>query len=233
MTDQWLKGRRHNVDSLSLYDIVKFLEVKLKRELTIFVNDNTEDKFYINMRYWRDLISMSRKYIHDVFVTLILRLNEKIRQSFVTDELLSVSRSTIDSFISRDWKQLPFIIVDVLKFSEVKLSEKSTISLNNSTRGRIYLNVKMLNDLISMFDNRIDEILTILKFIIVNPDDFVADWKISKNEKLRQTQSEYLRDAELTCETIERAIRAARQIAHDLTRKERGQLNERISNSNI
>ena len=207
--------------------------MKLKKEFTISVNDNIENKFYINMKYWRDLISMSRKYIHDVFVTLIFKLNEKIRQSFVIDELLSVSKNTIDSFINRDWKQLSFIIVDVLKFFEMKLSKKSTISLNNNTKNKIYLNVKMLNDLISMFDNRIDEILTIFKFIIVNSDDSVADWKIPKNEKLRQTQSEYLKDAKLACETIEKTIRTARQIAHDLTRKEKKQLNERTSNSNI
>ena len=233
MADQWLRERRHNVDSFSLYDIVKFLGVKLKKEFTIFVNGNTEDKFYINMKYWRDLISVSRKYIHDVLVTLILRLSEKIRQNPVIDELLSVSRSTTDSFISRDWRQLSFIIVDVLKFSEVKLSEESTIPLNNNTRNRVYLNVKMLNDLISMFGNRIDEILTIFKFIIVNPDDPVADWRIPKDEKFRQVQSGYLRDAELACETIEKTIRAARQTAHDLTRKEKRQLNERASSSGI
>ena len=233
MTDQWLRKRRHNVDSFSLYDIVKFFEMKLKRKLTIFVNNNIENKFYINMKYWRDLISMFRKYIHDVFVTLIFKFSEKIRQDFVIDELLNVSKSTIDSFISRDWKQFSLIIVDVLKFFEVKLSKKSTISLNNNTRDRIYLNVKMLNDLISMLDNRIDEIFTIFKFIIVNSDDFVADWEISKNEKLRQIQSEYLRNAELVCETIERTIRAVRQIAHNLTKKKRKQFNERISNSNI
>ena len=207
--------------------------MKLKKEFTIFVNDNIEDKFYINMKYWRDLISMFRKYIHDVLVTLILRLSEKIRQSFVIDELLNVSKSTIDSFISRDWRQLSFIIVDILKFSEVKLSEKSTISLNNNTRDKVYLNMKMLNDLISMFGNRIDEIFTIFKLIIVNSDDFVVDWEISKNEKFKQVQSEYLRNAKLVCETIEKTIRATWQIVHDLTKKKRKQFNERVNSSSI
>ena len=67
------------------------------------------------------------------------------------------------------------MIVDVLKFFEIKLTKKSTILLNDNTKNKIYLNVKMLNDLISIFDNRIDEIFTIFKFIIVNLNDLVVD----------------------------------------------------------
>ena len=59
-----------------------------------------------------------------------------------------------------------------IKIFEMKLSKKSTISLNNDTKNRIYLNVKLLNDLIFIFNICIDEIFTIFKFIIVNFDEF-------------------------------------------------------------
>ena len=231
MFDQWLRDRSHSINKITFDDVIKFLEAKMKKESTISVNDDIRNKFYINLRFWRDLISISRRYIDDVFAKLVFRLNQKILRENI-DFFFVSSWISDDSFHNRSWSQLSLIIVDVLKFSGIKLSEKWTISLNNDTNDRIYLNVKMFDDLISLLSNRIDEIFIIIKFIIVD-FEFFEDWKLSKIVQIRQIQLKYLKISVIRCQTTEKIIKASRQIAQKSTRQTTKHINEQISNSSI
>ena len=232
MSDQWLRNRSHDIDSITFDDVIKFFETRMKKESTIFVNDDIRDKFYINMKFWRDLISIFRKYINVVLAKLVLRLSQKIFRNEEIDFFFFSSWISDDFFHNRSWSQFSFIIVDVLKFLEIKLSKKWTISLNNDTSDRVYLNVKMFDDLISLLSNRIDKILIIIRFIIVDLE-FFEDWKFSKNEQVRQIQLKYLKISVIHCQATEEIIEAIRQIAQKSTRQTKKHINEQISNSSI
>ena len=232
MSDQWLRDRSHDIDFITFDDVIKFFEARVKRESTISVNDDIRDKFYINMKSWRDLISIFRKYINVVLAKLVFRLSQKILRNEEIDSFFLNSWISNDFFHSRSWSQLSLTIVDVLKFSEVELSEEWTISLNNDTSDRVYLNVKMFDDLISLFSNRIDEILIIIRLIIVDLESFEG-WKLSKNEQAKQIQLKYLKTSVIHCQTTEEVIGAARQIAQKSTRQTKGHINEQTSSSNI
>ena len=67
----------------------------------------------------------------------------------------------------------------------MKISKKSIISLNNDTKNKIYLNVKNLKNLISLFSVRINEIFTIIKFIIAQYI-FFENFVEKKNTKKQQ-----------------------------------------------
>ena len=232
MFDQWLRDRSHDINFITFDDVIKFFETKMKRKSTIFVNDDIRDKFYINMKFWRDLISIFRKYINVVFAKLIFRFNQKILRNEKIDFFFLNSWISDDFFHSRSWNQFSLIIVDVLKFSEIELSEKWTISLNNNTNDRIYLNVKMFDDLISLLSNRIDEILIIIRLIIVDFESF-ENWKFSENVQIRQIQLKYLKISMIRCQTTEEIIKTTRQIVQKSTKQTRKHINEQISNSNI
>ena len=231
MSDQWLRDRSHSIDKITFNDVIKFFETKMKRKSTIFLNDDIKNKFYINLRFWRDLISIFRKYIDDVLAKLIFKLNQKIFRENI-DFFFVNSWISDDFFHSRSWSQFFFIIVDVLKFFEIKLSKKWTISLNNDTNDKIYLNVKMFDDLISLFNNRIDEIFIIVKLIIVD-FEFFENWKLSKIVQIKQIQLKYLKISMIRCQTTEKIIKTTRQIAQKSTRQTTRHINEQINNSNI
>ena len=232
MSDQWLRNRSHDIDFITFDDVIKFLETKMKKKSTIFVNDDIKNKFYINMKFWRDLISIFRKYINVVLAKLVFRLSQKIFRNEEIDSFFLSSWISNDLFHNRSWSQFSFTIVDVLKFSEVKLSEKWTISLNNNTNDRVYLNMKIFDDLISLFSNRIDEIFIIIKFIIVDFESF-ENWKLSKNVQIKQIQLKYLKISVIRCQTTEEIIETIRQIAQKSTKQTRKHINEQISSSSI
>ena len=232
MSDQWLRDRSHDINFITFDDVIKFFEAKMKKESTIFVNDDIKNKFYINMKFWRDLISIFRKYINVVLAKLVFRLSQKIFRNEEIDSFFLSSWISNDLFHNRSWSQFSFTIVDVLKFSEVKLSEKWTISLNNNTNDRVYLNMKIFDDLISLFSNRIDEIFIIIKFIIVDFESF-ENWKLSKNVQIKQIQLKYLKISVIRCQTTEEIIETIRQIAQKSTKQTRKHINEQISSSSI
>ena len=231
MFDQWFRNRSHNINKITFDDVIKFFETRMKKKSTIFLNDDIKNKFYVNLKFWRDLISIFRRYIDDVFAKLILKLNQKIFRKDI-DFFFVNSWISDDFFHNRSWSQLSLIIVDVLKFFEVKLSEKWTISLNNDTNDKVYLNVKMFDDLISLFSNRINEIFIIIRFIIVD-FEFFEDWKLSKIVQIKQIQLKYLKISMIRCQTTENVIKTTRQIAQKSTRQTRKHINKQISNSNI
>ena len=232
MFDQWFRDRSHDIDFITFDDVIKFFEAKMKKKSTISVNDDIKNKFYINIEFWRDLISIFRKYINVVLAKLVFRLSQKILRNEEIDSFFLSSWISDDFFHSRSWSQLSLTIVDVLKFSEVKLSKKWTISLNNDTNDRIYLNVKMFDDLISLLSNRIDEIFIIIRFIIVDFESF-ENWKLSKNEQIRQIQLKYLKISVIHCQTTKEIIEATRQIAQKSTKQTKEHINEQASSSSI
>ena len=79
------------------------------------------------------------------------------------------------------------------------------ISLNNDTKNKIYLNVKKLKNLISLFSDRIDEIFTMIKLI-------VAKFIFFEN-----CVEEYVKTAKLARETTKKAIKATRQVIRKKT----------------
>ena len=115
--------------------------------------------------------------------------------------------------------------------SGVELSEEWTIPLNNDTSGRVYLNVEMLDDLISLPINRIDEILTIVRPTTAGLESL--GWKLSETAQARQIQLEYLGATVIRCQATEEAIRAAQQAAQESTRQTRGHINGQASSSGI
>ena len=183
------------------------------------------------MKFWRNLISIFRKYINDVLAKLIFKLSQKIVLNEKIDFFFVNSWISNDFFHSRSWNQISFIIVDVLKFLEIKLSKKWTISLNNDISDRIYLNVKMLNDLISLFINRIDEIFIIIKFIIVDFESL--NWKFSKIAQIKQIQLKYLKVTVIRCQTTKKIIKTTQQIVQKSTRQTKKHINEQTSSSSI
>ena len=232
MSDQWFRNRSHDINFITFNDVIKFFEAKMKKESTISVNDDIKNKFYINMKFWRDLISIFRKYINVVLAKLVFRLSQKILRNEEIDSFFLNSWISNDFFHSRSWSQFSLTIADVLKFSEIKLSKKWTISLNNDTNDKVYLNVKMFDDLISLFSNRIDEILIIIKFIIVDLESF-EDWKLSKNEQIKQIQLKYLKISVIHCQTTEKIIETTRQIVQKSTKQTKRHINEQTNNSSI
>ena len=232
MSDQWLRDRSHGIDFITFDDVIKFSEARVKGESTIFVNDDIRDKFYINMKFWRDLISIFRKYINVVLAKLVFRLSQKILRNEEIDSFFLNSWISNDFFHSRSWSQFSLTIADVLKFSEIKLSKKWTISLNNDTNDKVYLNVKMFDDLISLFSNRIDEIFIIIRLIIADLE-FFEDWKLSKNGQVRQIQLKYLKISVIHCQATEEIIETTRQTAQKSTRQTKKHINEQASSSSI
>ena len=118
---------------------------------------------------------MFRRHIDNVFAKFTFKFDQKVKLYF-----------TIFSFDNRSYNQFSFTIVDILKFLDVKLSEKSIISLNDDTKNKIYINVKLLKDLISLFSNRINEILATIKHFVVEIDYSFENMKFSKIEKIKQ-----------------------------------------------
>ena len=161
---------------------------------------------------------MFRRHFDNVFAKLIFRFDQRVELYF-----------TISSFDSRSYSRFSLTIVDILKFLDVKLSDESIISINDDTRDKIYLNVKLLKDLISLFNDRIDEILATVKHFVVEIDYFFEDMKLSKIEKVKQIQLECLKNAKRAQNAIERVIRAIRKVAQRVQTN----LNNRISSSSI
>ena len=100
----------------------------------------------------------------------------------------------------------------MLKFSEMKIFEKQIISLNNDTKNKVYLNVKKLKNLISLFSDRIDEILTMIKLIVAK---FIFFENCS--EQKYATERKYAKTARLARETTKKVIKATRQIIRKKT----------------
>ena len=161
---------------------------------------------------------MSRRHFDNVLAKLILRLDQRVELYLTTL-----------SFDSRSYSRLSFTIVDILKFFDVKLPDESIISINDDTRDKIYLNVKLLEDLISLSSDRIDEILATVRHFVVEIDYFFEDMRLSKIEKVRQIQLECLKKAKRAQNAIERVIRAIRRIAQRV----QTDLSSRISSLSI
>ena len=161
---------------------------------------------------------MSRRHFDNVLAKLILKLDQRVKLYLTTF-----------SFDNRSYSRLSFTIVDILKFFDVKLSNESIISINDDTRDKIYLNVKLLEDLISLSSDRIDEILATVRHFVVEIDYFFEDMRLSKIEKVRQIQLECLKKAKRAQNAIERVIRAIRRIAQRV----QTDLSSRISSLSI
>ena len=149
---------------------------------------------------------MFRRHIDNVLAKFIFRFDQKVKLYF-----------TIFSFDNRSYNRFSFTIIDILKFFDVKLSKKSIISLNDDTKNKIYLNVKLLKDLISLFNNRIDEIFATVKHFVVEIDYFFENMRFSKIEKIKQVQLEYLKIAERAQNAIERIIKAIRKVVQKVS----------------
>ena len=149
---------------------------------------------------------MFRRHIDNVFAKFIFSLDQKIELYF-----------TIFSFDNRSYKRFSLTIVDILKFLNVKLSEKSIISLNDDTKNKIYLNVKLLENLISLFNNLIDEILATIKHFVVEIDYFFEYMKLSKIEKIKQIQFEYLKIVKRAQNAIEKIIKTIRKVVQKMS----------------
>ena len=146
---------------------------------------------------------MFRNHIDDVF--------EKFVFKFVAKQNFAFDVNRIDSFVNRSYDQFSFTFVDALKFLKMKILDESMISLNNETKNKIYLNLKKFNELISLFENHIDEIFAIIRFIIVSFDiNFYA--KFATTETNKQNQQKYIKIVKLIHETIEKIIKTIRQI---------------------
>ena len=161
---------------------------------------------------------MSRRHFDNVLAKLIFRLDQRVELYLTTF-----------SFDSRSYSRLSFTIVDILKFLDVKLSDESIISINDDTRNKIYLNVKLLEDLISLSSDRIDEIFATVRHFVVEIDYFFEDMRFSKIEKVRQIQLECLKKAKRAQNAIERVIRAIRRVAQRVQTN----LSSRVSSSSI
>ena len=95
----------------------------------------------------------------------------------------------------------------MLKFFKMKILKKSMISLNNNIKNKIYLNVKKLKNLILLFNDRIDEIFTIIKFII-------AKFIFFKNcfKQKYAIKRKYAKITKFARETTKKIIKTIRQI---------------------
>ena len=93
----------------------------------------------------------------------------------------------------------------MLKFFKMQILKKLIISLNNNTKNKIYLNVKKLKKLILLFNDRIDEIFTIIKFII-------AKFIFFKNcfEQKYAIKRKYTKITKLVRETTKKIIKTIR-----------------------
>ena len=100
----------------------------------------------------------------------------------------------------------------MLKFFKMQILKKSIISLNNNTKSKIYLNVKKLKNLILLFNDRIDEIFTMIKFI-------VAKFIFFENcfEQKYVIERKYAKTAKLARKTTKKIIKTIRQIIRKKT----------------
>ena len=149
------------------------------------------------------MIKIFRKHIDNVLKKLIFIIVKK--------NGYNLNKNNINLFGSRDYIQIFFTLVDILKFFEMKLSKESIISINNKTKNKIYFNVKNLKNLISIFNNRIDEVFEIIKFIVAKLAHFV-NLLFAETEASKKTQQEYIKTSKLARETIEKIIKVIRQV---------------------